>query len=1016
MSLVRKKERGGGSGKTIADRPAPSSPPTATAPRQVKPVANHRKSVEFSAGTTQQKENPSNTRKGALKEPSSLTSRSTSRGRGLSARSNAQEESSNKPTREKSRQPIRERPTILKSGRAPEETAKKSAKEEEDATSALRWSTSSLPSNGEKGKKSSEHSIKRIISDMQRERRSRLSQQESSGVSASHDSIECFGDRFPPKRSTVNEPRKAPIAKEGPKPSVSDDTQNMVEDNRQLLDTVKGSIPEKVGNSSGKDDRVGFGEVEGLSNKAVNNFPSMLRERLAFLEGRVNQIASELKQAKEMLDIDNTETSKTMLSDIQLRISGIEKSMTYPALDDKTHLASLGDEAECVQSKFQQEDKFVLQHGSVVQKSSKSDDADYEGSDDPPKSDGIDTRSDFAQNQWKRDSHDSSDSMVGSLKKPVKRLNHQDLEDRLYPHQKLLKNRPSVQLSVLKTRVYLHDQLNENEYVQDVFDDRPTSPIDEDPIAAEFLTALKHKYSVVSEFESENNNTKSKSNESGYNVLEDAEIKPDAGFSISNGSGNASSHIALDVRTSAIGIGPDGNEPQLQCDENMDFDDQENKLEVVGNIEETEEITFDQLNQVSHKTSTAGWFVSEGESILLAHDDGCCSFHDIANSEEKAEYKAPYGLTPNIWGDCWLIRAAGSDGRSGKYVVAASAGCTLDSGFCSWDFYNKEIMAFHTESETFTSTSSTITPVLTGRNVLGRNFGFANVVPENQHWWYRPCGPLLVSTASAQKTVSIYDIRDGDPVMNWETQRDVTNMNYSSPLQWRNKGKVVVAETEAISLWDVNSLDPRPLLCVAFPGRKVSALHVHNTDAECSGGVRQRASSSEVEGNDGVFCTQDAINVLDFRLPSGVGLKIPTFGETGQSIFARGDSIFGGVVNTRFSSKAPVRCRVHQWSIRKGKPVCSYVFPESNAHSEQLSIAQVWGSFNLVMAINGNGLFIFDAYQEDCTQSGAHDHLRTKGMREVIGSDDLYCPSFDYSGSRILLVSKDRPACWRYWS
>lgn len=1011
MSLVRKKkERGGGSGKTMADRLAPSSPPTALPLRHAKPIGNQRKSVEFSAGTTQQKENPPNARKGVLKEPSSLTSRSASRGRGISGRSNAQEDSSNKPTREKPRQVIRERPSILKSGRAAEETAKKSGKEEEDATSSLRWSTSSLPSNGEKGKKSSELSITRIISDMQRERRSRLSQQESSGVSASHEGIEWSGDRFPPQRSTVNEPPKAPIAKDAPKPSVPDNTQNTVEDNRQLLDTVEGSIPEEVGNSSG------FGEVEGLSNKAVNNFPSTLRERLAFLEGRVNQIASELKKTKEMLDIDNPETSKTMLSDIQLRISGIEKSMTFSALDDKTCLSSLGDEAKCAQSKFQQEDKFVLQHGSVVQKSSKSDDADYEGSDDPQKSDDTDKRSDFGQNPCKRDSDDSFDSMVRSLKKPIKRLNHQDLEDRLYPHQKLLKNRPSVHLAVLKTRVDLHDQLNENESdIRDVFDGRPISPIDEDPIAAEFLTSLKHKYSVVSEYRSEDNYTKSKSTESSYNDHEGAELKPDAGFPISNMIGNGSSHTASDVRSSAIGTGPDGNEPQLQCDENMDFDDQENKLEHVGNIEETEEVSFDRLNQLSHKTSTAGWFVSEGESILLAHDDGCCSFHDIANSEEKAEYKSPYGLTPNMWGDCWLIRAAGSDGRSGKYVVAASAGCTLDSGFCSWDFYNKEIMAFHTESEAFNSTSSTISPVLTGRNVLGRSFGFANVVPENQHWWYRPCGPLLVSTASAQKTVNIYDIRDGDPVMNWKTERHVTNMNYSSPLQWRNKGKVVVAETEAISLWDVNSLDPRPIQSVVFPGRKVSALHVNNTDAECSGGVRQRASSSEVEGNDGVFCTQDAINVLDFRLPSGIGLKIPSFGETGQSIFSRGDSIFGGVVNTRFSSKVPVRCKVHQWSIRKGKPVCMYMFPESNAHSEQLSIAQVWGSFNLVMAVNGNGLFIFDAYQEGI-QSGAHDYLKTKGMREVIGPDDLYCPSFDYSGSRILLVSKDRPACWRYSS
>jgi len=90
------------------------------------------------------------------------------------------------------------------------------------------------------------------------------------------------------------------------------------------------------------------------------------------------------------------------------------------------------------------------------------------------------------------------------------------------------------------------------------------------------------------------------------------------------------------------------DEPQLQCDENMDFNDQENKLEHVGNIAETEEASFDRLNQLSHKISTAGWFVSGGESILLAHDDGCCSFHDIAISEEKAECKSPYGLTPNM--------------------------------------------------------------------------------------------------------------------------------------------------------------------------------------------------------------------------------------------------------------------------------------------------------------------------------------------------------------------------------
>jgi hypothetical protein len=56
-------------------------------------------------------------------------------------------------------------------------------------------------------------------------------------------------------------------------------------------------------------------------------------------------------------------------------------------------------------------------------------------------------------------------------------------------------------------------------------------------------------------------------------------------------------------------------------------------------------------------------------------------------------------------------------------------------------------------------------------------------------WWYRPCGPLLASAASGLTTVSLFDIRDGDSVMRWDTQKAVAAMAYSSPVQWRNKSK-----------------------------------------------------------------------------------------------------------------------------------------------------------------------------------------------------------------------------------
>ncbi|GJR19946.1 hypothetical protein Tco_0968473 [Tanacetum coccineum] len=77
-------------------------------------------------------------------------------------------------------------------------------------------------------------------------------------------------------------------------------------------------------------------------------------------------------------------------------------------------------------------------------------------------------------------------------------------------------------------------------------------------------------------------------------------------------------------------------------------------------------------------------------------------------------------------------------------------------------------------------------------------------------------------------------------IMKREVQSNVAAMNNSSPLQWRNRGKVVLAETENVSLWDVGSLTPEPLLTVSSSGEKISALHVNNTDAELGGGVRQR--------------------------------------------------------------------------------------------------------------------------------------------------------------------------------
>lgn len=211
----------------------------------------------------------------------------------------------------------------------------------------------------------------------------------------------------------------------------------------------------------------------------------------------------------------------------------------------------------------------------------------------------------------------------------------------------------------------------------------------------------------------------------------------------------------------------------------------------------------------------------------------------------KAEYKPPTKVSNNLWGDCWLVRAPGADGCSGRYVVAASAGNTLDSGFCSWDFYTRDVKAFRVEDETpnsFATSSSSrmVVGPLSSIGLFSRSASCAMSSVERQQWWYRPCGPLLISCASRQKDVAAYDIRDGDRVMTWEVNSPVLGMEYSCPLQWRSRGKVIIAGTDAISLWDVNSLDPQPLLSIASAGKRVYSLHVNNTDAELGGGVRQR--------------------------------------------------------------------------------------------------------------------------------------------------------------------------------
>ncbi|XP_031502713.1 KIN14B-interacting protein At4g14310 [Nymphaea colorata] len=712
-----------------------------------------------------------------------------------------------------------------------------------------------------------------------------------------------------------------------------------------------------------------LGARQKIDDSALGKIPSKLREKLASLEGRVKSIASEIKRTREMLDSNNPDGSKSLILDIQGKICGIERAVGC-IMDDKGKLGLPKLEPSI------KENEMGIQ--GEVNRSEES------------------TKCSRTTLTTKSTNEALPNEQIGGpSKQSIKCLSKEELEARLFPHHKLLRNRPPLTNILLPNELEVGNATSSFTQSDHFFahGDGVASPVEENPIALEFLASLAH----ANETQTIVNDAIAKLSLCSIHEMESSSNNED------------SQKQSSDAPHLPKGLVEGKGELKLSCDEKLQLSDQENRSVSVS--QGPDDSCANQLIEIGVKPSTGGWFVSEGESALLAHADGSCTFNDLVHCEEKSEYVPPVQVSPNLWRDIWLIRAAGPDGCAAKYVVAASAGNVLDSGFCSWDFYSKEVRAFHTEGRCPLALSS-----LSHRNSQRRRNVLSTIgAPENHQWWYKPCGPLIVSTATSQKNVSVYDIRDSDLVMRWETQTPVATMDFSSPLQWRNKEKVVVAESEAISLWDVSSLNPRVLSSISCY-KRVSALHIHNTDAEFGGGVRQRVSSSEAEGNDGVFCTSENLNVFDFRIPSGIGLRIPKPGVNGQSLFARGDSVFLGSVSGRLTLKEHSSPTIQHFSLRKGRLVSTYSLPDASYHNEHSSLTQVWGSSDLVMAASGCGLFVFDVLKDEGMQFVHSGFSNVTEVREVIGSDTLYCPSFDYAASRVLLISRDQPASWRFLS
>ena len=90
----------------------------------------------------------------------------------------------------------------------------------------------------------------------------------------------------------------------------------------------------------------------------------------------------------------------------------------------------------------------------------------------------------------------------------------------------------------------------------------------------------------------------------------------------------------------------------LQCDETLPSNRFHENVENVMNddgleLEDAEDVILNELRPIGDKVAVAGWYASDGEAILLAHDDGSCSYHDVANMEVFRSH-CFYGTPPKV--------------------------------------------------------------------------------------------------------------------------------------------------------------------------------------------------------------------------------------------------------------------------------------------------------------------------------------------------------------------------------
>lgn len=174
-----------------------------------------------------------------------------------------------------------------------------------------------------------------------------------------------------------------------------------------------------------------------------------------------------------------------------------------------------------------------------------------------------------------------------------KGLDLKELEARFFPHRKLIKNRSALDCKPGMSKPK-----------------GSMSPIDENPIALEFLASL---------------------NTDQHDLKKDGNLKSERTGIRELGMEGTMSGDNFESRK--VASWQFNEEVALMASEKLEnLDDQENKPGMMV-LEEAEDSFKSQIFEIGRKSSTGGWFVSEGEAVLLSHNDGSCSYYDIANYE-----------------------------------------------------------------------------------------------------------------------------------------------------------------------------------------------------------------------------------------------------------------------------------------------------------------------------------------------------------------------------------------------